>query len=331
MNLLPWHTSQWQQLMTATNSGRLHHALMLEGTKGIGLTHFATLLARTLLCEHEPAEQACGQCHGCQLSTSGNHPDIFILEPEEEGKQIKVEAVRELIGFIQLKSHSDKFKIAIIEPADAMNRSAANALLKTLEEPPEQSLLILNTHQPQRLPVTIRSRCQHISFNQPVNDAMKTWLDEQLTSEHDSTVLLRLAGAPLAALTMVEQEQIEQRDRLLDDLEDLQRQNGDPVSLGKAWSDLGATQVLIWLQALFLDMLKLKISDNAADIKNIDLTDRLRQLLNGLDLAQLLSCSQLLARMYAQQNSTISFNSQTLLEEFLFFWQSIKTSGGVAQ
>ncbi|MDX1519547.1 MAG: DNA polymerase III subunit delta' [Gammaproteobacteria bacterium] len=328
MTVYPWQVSRWEQLMSAVASNRLPHALLLEGPPGIGLSVFARTLAERLLCQNPGAGSACGNCNDCAMVSGGSHPDLVSIEPEEAGKQIRVDQVRELIDFIQLKSHSGRFKIAIIDPADAMNRSTANALLKTLEEPPGQSLLILNTHQAQRLPVTIRSRCQRIEFSLQRDAEIIEWLANRLGDDQDADTLLQLAGTPIAALEMAEANKIEQRDRIIEDLVAVRNKTQDPVSLGKAWSDMGAREVITWLQQLFADLLKLRVMENPPGIRNIDRAERLRLVLNGLDLRQLLACTQLLARIYAQLNSTVSYNSQALLEEFVYFWQTIDTSGG---
>jgi len=331
VKVFPWQQTQWQQLMTAVNASRLPHALLLAGPKGIGLTHFSHTLVSRLLCRNLNVDSVCGTCNDCVLLESGNHPDVNVIQPDEPGKQIRVEQIRDLIGFIQLKSHYGKYKLAIIEPAEAMNRSAANALLKTLEEPPDSSLIVLNTHQAQRLPVTIRSRCQRIEFKLMRDEAVIAWLRNRLGPDQDIDMLLQLSGAPFAALEMVEEHQIQQRDRILEDLETSRRSALCPADLSKSWVDMGVGHVIMWLQHLFMDMLQLKIAENPPGLRNTDLTDRLRPLLNGLDLRQILSCSQLLARIYAQHTSTVSYNSQAMLEEFVFFWQSIETSGGMSQ
>ena len=114
--------------------------------------------------------------------------------PEETGKQIKVDLIRDLIGFIQLSSQYNRYKICIIEPAEAMNRSSSNSLLKTLEEPPGQSLIILLSYQPSRIPVTIRSRCQHINFSADSSKNTLEWIENNINeSKYSAADLLEVA------------------------------------------------------------------------------------------------------------------------------------------
>ena len=152
VNLFPWQVAQWQLYEHAIANNRLAHALLLSGPAGMGKNRFANFLAASLLC-NAPDEHLypCNQCKSCTLYNAGNHPDINYIQPEDEGKQIRVELIRELIEFINLKSQYERYKIAIIDPAEAMNRSAANTLLKTLEEPPALSMLILVSHRPELL------------------------------------------------------------------------------------------------------------------------------------------------------------------------------------
>lgn len=332
MNVYPWQQAQWQRVAQAIAADRLSHGLLLHGPAGIGLTRFSRVLAARLLCDRPDAAPACGACKACILVDSGNHPDLVRIEPDKPGTQIKVEQIRDLIDFMHLKSQHGKYKLAVIEPAEAMNTSAANTLLKTLEEPPATSVLILNSHDPQRLPVTVRSRCQSIAFSLAGDSTAATWLGEQINdSGMDPEQLLQLAGAPLAALDMVEGKQIEQRQQLLDDLVHLVRSDADPVAIAGRWASLETAVALRWLQRLFMDMLKLKLSEQPPGFSSSDVIGRLRPLVNGLDLREIVSCCQLLARINAQLGSTVTYNKQALLEEFVFLWRSVATSGGVSQ
>ena len=124
------------------------------------------MVARLLCRENEPAG-LCSHCRSCTLLAAGSHPDYFDLQPDEGKQVIKVDQVRALIGKLDLTTSISERKVACIHPAEEMNAAAANALLKSLEEPAGNTVLILVSDNPGRLPVTIRSRCQAISVNQP--------------------------------------------------------------------------------------------------------------------------------------------------------------------
>lgn len=187
---------------------RMHHAWLLQGMPGIGKGVLARAMAGALLCESPDAQgAACAQCTGCHLYSLGHHPDVRILQPppeeDEKGKRkqqiIGIDQVRELADFIGLSSHRGCYRVVIVEPADAMNAAAANALLKTLEEPPANTVFLLVTHQAGRLLPTIRSRCRSLMVAAPDPQLASAWLQEQGLPE-PLAWLAYTGGAPLAAL-----------------------------------------------------------------------------------------------------------------------------------
>lgn len=193
----PWQSRQWERLQQAQRAGRLPHALLLAAPAGTGLRAFAERWGQARLCRAEPGERPCGQCPACEQSAAGTHPDFVRLQPEESGKAIGIDAVRALSDRVALTA-GPQGKVALIDPADAMTLQAANALLKTLEEPPAGSVIVLLSHRVSRLPATIRSRCQALTFGLPPRQAALDWLQQEGVAEA-STWLARAAGAPLAA------------------------------------------------------------------------------------------------------------------------------------
>jgi len=199
-DIYPWLQGHWTFFMQRLEADKLAHALMIEGPSGVGKTDLAqTMVARLLCRENQP--RACGQCRSCQLLRGAAHPDYFNLQPEEGSKVIKVDQVRDVIGKLDLTTSISERKVAYIHPAEAMNAAAANALLKSLEEPAGNTILILVSDNPGRLPVTIRSRCQSITVNQPVARLVHDWLEEvsKATPEQVSAAFQAAGGSPLRA------------------------------------------------------------------------------------------------------------------------------------
>jgi DNA polymerase-3 subunit delta' len=200
--LYPWMQAQWQQWLSL--QGRLGHAYLLAAPPGIGIEAFVLQQAQTLFCQHG---NACGQCSGCHLFTTEQHPDFYHLRLLDEKKEIGVDQVRELIYQLNETSHQGGYKIAWVEQPELLNASAFNALLKTLEEPGQQTLFILTTHQLGRLPATIVSRCQKLRFAMPDLSTAQAWLQQQ-QPQADAALLKRALrlnwGAPLAALQWIE-------------------------------------------------------------------------------------------------------------------------------
>ncbi len=149
---------------------------LIHEAPGAGGEWLALWAARLVLCEH-PERAPCGQCRACRRVLARAHPDLSFLGLEEDSKQIRIEQVRELSAELALTSHGGGYKVAIVTPADALNRFAANALLKTLEEPPARTLLILVVTQPSRLPATVLSRCQRLRVRAPQRAQSLAWLE----------------------------------------------------------------------------------------------------------------------------------------------------------
>lgn len=188
---------------------RWPHALLIFGPEGVGKRALAMHFARALLCEAPSADgRACGACPGCHYVEVGQHPDLRIVEPvdvDEEGivtptEVIRIEAVRSLTQWSQRTSHRGGAKVGIVAPAEKMHAPAANALLKTLEEPPARTYLLLVAHQPGRLLPTISSRCQRHAVGLPRKDEALAWLAAQGMSDAERG-LAQAGGAPLIALS----------------------------------------------------------------------------------------------------------------------------------
>ena len=232
----PWTTPVLDRLPRCARA--LPRALLLTGRPGLGKRATALFLAQSLLCEtHRDALQACGTCASCRLYQAGNHPDLRILEvgQEEEmpasgaaddeagpskkaSRQISVEKVRTLTDFVTLTSHRGGVKVICIIPAEAMHPSAANAVLKVLEEPPGDTYFLLVSHQPERLLPTIRSRCFHLPFALPDAEPALDWLKGQ-GIEQGALALAQGGYAPLAAMARAGDEAFwGQRKLLLDSL-----------------------------------------------------------------------------------------------------------------
>jgi DNA polymerase-3 subunit delta' len=160
----PWHAEVWRRFAGALARGQLAHGLLLHGEGGLHKHMLARTMAAALLCGARGDDgQACGRCRGCVLLAAGNHPDLVEVMPVDSA-QIKVDQIRELSERLSKRPQIAQVQVAVIEPAERMNVAAANALLKTLEEPAGDTFLILVSDRLGRLPATIRSRCQRLGL-----------------------------------------------------------------------------------------------------------------------------------------------------------------------
>lgn len=269
----PWNRTLWEELPVFD---RLSPALLLTGPDGVGKGEFARTLAKALLC-HQPTEprEACGACQSCRLFESGNHPDLHLLEPvagdEEDAtsgdtpvarakagppsRWIKVNAVRAMADAIHFSAHLGGRKLVLVRPADRLHPTAANALLKTLEEPPPGTHFLLVTGCAARLPATVRSRCVRVLFSVPEPSRASAWLRAQ-GAERPELALAQSGFAPLTAMLLDTPEYWAARSALIDEV--LGRHDLDPVG---AVDRLGAEQlplVVGSLQRWCYDLVALK-------------------------------------------------------------------------
>lgn len=226
----PWNAGLFRQL--TGDPEHMPHALLLHGPTGVGKLDLAIELARWALCQQPGGEGACGVCDACNWFDQGNHPDFRRVEPvaaeaedadagpakkaaKKGGRVIKVEAIREITEFLSLTAHRGGWRVALIHPAEFMNPAAANALLKTLEEPPARVLLLLVSHQPGRLLPTVISRCRKVAVALPEAEGALAWMHAEGVAE-PAALLAEAGGAPLAALAYAEPERAARREAFLD-------------------------------------------------------------------------------------------------------------------
>jgi DNA polymerase-3 subunit delta' len=236
---MPWLQPQLQQYGQMIGSGRLPHALSIEGPAGLGKTLLGTHLLHWLLCERPTATGACGGCAECSLLAAGQHPDQILIVPDSDsGRQITVSAIRGLRDRLALRPQRRGRQVALIVPAEAMNESSANALLKTLEEPSEDSHLILVTHLPARLPVTLLSRCVRSAISRPLAALTRQWLERQVPSGTDLDLLLsQCGGRPLQAIEAIESNRLAQWQRIRQWLDRCLAGQATPMAAARALAD----------------------------------------------------------------------------------------------
>lgn len=314
---LPWHDALWRRLGERLAAGRFPHALLFTGPEGVGKRELAAALAEALLCQAPPAPgQACGACRACHLIGLGAHPDLLRVAPEEGSRQIRIDQIRGLNEFLSLKSQYGGYRVGLIVPADQMNVAAANSLLKTLEEPAPNAVLLLTADRPARLPATIRSRCQQLSVAPPAAEQASEWLRRRQREE--AQALLGLAGgAPLRALALEEEGTAEHFAGLLGSLEAIKQGRRDPVAVADAALAAGAKVVVPLWSSLVFDLVRA----GSGGAPRFGEPERLHGLVKGLDLVQLHRFLDRLSEARRQLDHPL--NEQLLLEDLFTGWQRL--------
>jgi len=231
----PWTQAQRAHLKAAWAADHLPHALLIQEAPGAGGEWLALWAAQLVLCT-QGAAAPCGECLACRRVEARAHPDLTMLVPEESGRQLRIEQVRELGAELSLTSHAGGYKVGILSPADALNRFAANALLKTLEEPQPRTLLILVATQPSRLPPTILSRCQRLKIAAPTRAQALAWLNQAGGHKPWAGALDALGEAPLSVVVTDPEEVAAAGSDTERTLEALAQGSADPVATAERWA-----------------------------------------------------------------------------------------------
>lgn len=206
--MLPWLVRYQQQFIPLLANNRLAHGLLLSGVEGIGKSALANWLAAALLCTELATElgtgqvEACGKCKSCLLRLAGNHSDLLIVD--NSAGSIGVDAVRKLSQFMHGRAQQQLNKVVLLAQAEKLTEAAANALLKTLEEPPQNSFLILQTSAAATLPATLLSRCQQWPLAAESGNDTQHWLAQQSNRAVPDFLLAYCAGGPVKALKLLE-------------------------------------------------------------------------------------------------------------------------------
>ncbi|MBO1518802.1 DNA polymerase III subunit delta' [Oceanisphaera pacifica] len=274
--MYPWLTQPLAQLTRLIVDQQLGHALLLKGIDGLGKRELAQHLAKALLCQHTgvdinaTASVPCGHCHSCQLVAAGSHSDLHLISTDQ--RSISVDTIRQLTQILSESAQLGQGKVAVIEQAEKMTEAAANALLKTLEEPAGQSSIVLVSSQPERLLPTIHSRCQPWLIPVPDSAQVLHWLAEQgVATDNAATNITALnvnQGSPLNTRHYLAEGVDQRRRELLQQCAQLRR---EPQLLNTVQTGLLAQPVhIVWLQLLLQDALQLSLGLSTAQLRLAD-------------------------------------------------------------
>lgn len=330
INSFPWLIDPWRRLDDYFAMDRVPHALLIHGQEGVGKHILAEQFVQKLLCEN-PCSFACGSCSACRLYSSGSHPDFLRVEPLEQGQAILVDHIREMISDIQLKSHYQGFRVVLIRPAHLMNSRAANSLLKSLEEPPARTVMLLLADNLAGLPLTIRSRCLKMPVPQPGRAEAAEWLEAIKAGCQPLQLLAATGGSPLKALALADSDIMERKNRVLTECLAVLHGKLDPVSLAERWQpkakdkpeNRGPTlaEFIDWMILLSSDLINLSFDHEYGKMANAGMRDALRRLADKLERKRLFGFYDQLIAARGQLGSNL--NSQLQFEDLLINWHRL--------
>jgi len=328
----PWLKTQWNNLSLVPKTV-FPHALIICGMNGIGKYDFSKILSQSLLCESPKNDGLpCGSCSACVKYVAASHGDFLQLEVIEGKKSIGVDQIREMIHWINLTHQGKQKKVLFIPQASLMTIQASNALLKTLEEPPANVVIILISEHIKSLIATIRSRCQIIALASPDQETIIQWMTEKqsgwkLAESNDKNLLqnqqllLSLAGnAPLKVKQLLTSDELNQRKIIVEQLIAIISENKAPVLVSAKLSKLEMTQVLYWFQSVLFDLIYIHFKLDKKKLINKDYYDQLKILSVSLNSLLLFELIKELSQYYQYQEH--SLNIQLLLDSYLIKWRN---------
>lgn len=291
------HQKSLETLRAALASGRLHHAYLMIGPEGVGKRTIALSLAKAIHCT-EMDNDFCGRCPNCSRIETGNHPDVRTIEPGAGKKEIGIQQIREMEKELNFRAFSGQ-KVVIIDPAVLMSVSAQNALLKTLEEPPRDSLLILIASNSGGLLPTLRSRCLRLSFGPVPRELIADFLAAREAMPRDDAkfVAAMSMGSLGRALELDRDELSEQRRSWIDIMSSLTL--GDyRAALNAAEALSGSREeslrFLAWVETWYRDLLIHALTQETNELVNVDMLPQIQQQSGSAKLdGVLLSLSQI--------------------------------------
>jgi len=320
--LLPWMEADYRRLLGLAANGKLAHAYLFGGQEGLGKLALARHFAHYLLCTEKHDEQPCGHCRECQLVAASTHPDMKLIQPEDSN-EIKIDQIRETIEFINKTSQRGGYKIVLIRPAEAMNISSANALLKVLEEPSPNTLLILVSHQPALLMATIRSRCHGMGFNRPAPAVVIPWLEAKNIRASASELLRMANNVPLRALELADEDAVHDRTVLHGVLEKLVRKEIGIAEAAAACESYGLEDNIEAMMLCTSDILthnQTLSGDSASPLHDHDLASLAANFRSTAKLIKLHDFYRQLVKARRAVKSTSNPNGLLILESLFYNW-----------
>ncbi len=330
--IFPWQTDIWHQASRYLKDNRLTHAVLLSGPESIGKLEFCLAFIQRLNCTNPTLDDhACGECKDCHLFTVRTHPDIRMINVDEDTgqdkksqnkiEQVKVDDIRDINQFMTLSRQQGAYKIVCINYAETMNINAANALLKTLEEPPQNSILFLISHRADTLLPTLKSRCQTWKFKLPDEKQSLNWLVQQQSHDHWQALLKVAGNRPLLALELYSSGLGENRTDYYKDLGHFLSGKTHVSKVSAKHQDEPLERLVCWQQAWCADLIRCHYEKEPVTLENPDIRRSLHSLEGRVDLHSLFNFMDKLIEL--RRFSSAPLNKRLFIEDMLIRCQEM--------
>jgi len=314
------HAKQLETLRAALSGQRLHHAYLFVGPEGVGKRTVAMALALAIHCGDFHGD-ACGRCVNCAQINDANHPDVRVIEPSPGKKEITIQQIRELERELRYRSFSGRRKIAIVDPAVLMNPSAQNALLKTLEEPPENSLMILIAPNAGKLLPTLRSRCLRLTFAPLPRAEVAAYLrNSRGVKAEDAETLAAMSMGSVGVAAGLDQAALTEKRRvwagMLAALKAGDFRSASAAAEALAASRDEALEFLKWAESWYRDLMIHAVTNDADELVNLDMKEQIKQ--QGAAVGAERALEAVGRTADAANGIQRNLNRRMVLEKFLF-------------
>lgn len=313
MKILPWHKQHMQNWQSMVRDQRIPHAILLKGNKGIGKISLANEMARYLLCDDKSEFIACGHCKSCALYSADNHLDNIVIEAED--KIIKIDQIRNLTKKVGMTSTRGQFQLVTIKDIEKLNIASANALLKTLEEPPQKTVILLTCNDFDRVLPTIKSRCFQIDVILPEVSQLYSWLEQDCGfSKNDAKNAALLSNnAPLLASRIIHESVIENIYQMVEELNLLKQQKLSIPAVSSGWVSNGFENNLSLISTILMN--QYKVDTFSQDEPHQKLMLDIKHKNTILDYIRAINLTS------KRFNTTLK--KELLIEELLINWQNV--------
>jgi DNA polymerase-3 subunit delta' len=314
------HQRILEHLRSALRNGRLHHAYLFLGPDGVGKRTVAMALAKAIHCAEKEYDY-CGGCVNCARISDGNHPDVRVIQPLADKKEISIQQIRELERELNYRSFTGKRKIAIIDPATLLNTAAQNALLKTLEEPPADSLMILIAANGGGLLPTVRSRCLRLSFAPLPRPEVVTFLESKFAVKpQDAEFLAAISMGSIGVAASLDKDELVEKRRIwsgmLDSLKTKDYRSVMIAAEALSANRVEALEFLKWAETWYRDLLVHSVTQQSDELVNLDMLAQIEKQFGEKNADQLLTFISQISRTGARIQRNL--NRRMVLERFLF-------------